>query len=447
MLKPSEPRASGRYHPGGAWLKIGRMVLAVAALLVPAVIEAGRVCAQTAQSATDVPQRLGRQSAAAGTTASAVEPLAKQGCPLSPPELPTPFVDVRAFGAVGDGRQDDTIAINAAVASLEKGGTVQFGPGVYRHDGIIWVDRPGVALVGRGATLVAGTATLSAIYLSGDRSIIMDLTVSTLDPGARGDRDEHSGIVVTGAGNIVFRAKVSRSKSAGIMVVGGREFLIACSDAFETKADAIHMTRGSRNGRVVFNSVWNSEDDGIAVVSYHGDRQSSGIIIEDNSVEHIRWGRGISIIGSADAVIRRNTVRAIAMAAGIIVAREGYWRTQGARDVVIENNRIFDIQESLAPLNGGARTGQAAIDLNSDGDDAALAVSDVRIVGNVVLGSRFGGVRLEGNVSRVSIIANSLEGVTGAAIARVRGRPVQDIECRNNAGPRQMEPCRTESRE
>jgi hypothetical protein len=381
------------------------------------------------------------------TTASALEPLAKQSCPLSPPELAQPFVDVRKFGAVGDGRHDDTLAINAAVASLRRGGTVQFGPGIYRHDRVVQVDRPDVALVGRGATLVAGTAAQSAIFLSGDRSTILDLSITSFDPGARGNRDEQSGIVVSGVGNVIFRAKVSKSKGAGIIVVGGRDFLIACSYVFDTKSDAIHVTRGSHNGRVVFNSVLNSEDDGIAVVSYRHDRQSSGIRIEDNSVEHIRWGRGVSIIGSADAVVRHNTIRAIAMAAGIIVAHEAYWNTQGARDVVIENNRLFDIQQSLAPLNGGARTGQAAIDLNSDDEDSALAVSAVRIVGNVVLGSGYGGIRLDGNVSQVSIIANNLEDVNGAAIARVHGGPLRVIECHHNTGREQFEPCLARKRE
>ncbi len=241
------------------------------------------------------------------TTAAAAEhPSSQRNCPVVEPVLEGPEVDVRAFGAVGDGVHDDTFSIEKAVASLERGGVVKFRPGTYRHNRVLKIDRPGIALVGRDATLLAGDPSQAAIVLSGQESSLRDLRITTTDPGMRGDRDEHSGIVVTGRQNTILRIDVTKSKSAGIIVLGAKDFLVACSTVSQTKADGIHISRAAQNGRVLSNSVWNSEDDGIAVVSYRPDRQASGVVIEGNTVEHIRWGRGIAVVGSKDVVIRRN---------------------------------------------------------------------------------------------------------------------------------------------
>jgi hypothetical protein len=200
-----------------------------------------------------------------------------------------------------------------------------------------------------------------------------------------------------------------------------------------TKADGIHVSRAARGGRVLSNSVWDSEDDGIAVVSYRPDVQASGVVIEGNSVGHIRWGRGIAVVGSKDIVIRRNSIRSVAMAAGIIVGREAFWNTHGAANVLIEENDISDIQQSLKPLDGRKRTAQAAIDINSDSTEPALAVTDVRIVANAVRGSGYDGIRLNGNVRRISISGNDLQGIARANLTVVNGPPGQHIACTEEA--------------
>lgn len=327
------------------------------------------------------------------------------------------------------------------MAALKSGGAVRFGPGTYRHNRVVNVDRPGIAFVGRDATLLAGDPSHAAIFVSGDGSSLRDLTITSTDPRTRGDRNEHSGIAVMGRRNAIFRVRVSRSKSAGIIVLGAQDFLIACSAVSGTKADGIHVSRESQNGRVISNTVWNSEDDGIAVVSYRPDRQAAHVVIEGNTVGHIRWGRGIAVVGSNNVIIRRNTISSVAMAAGIIVAREAFWNTHGAANVLIEANSISDIQQSLAPLDGRERTAQAAIDINSDDDDPALAVTDVRIVRNTVRGSGYDGIRLNGNVARVSISENELEDIARANLTVVHGPPGQHIACRDGAADATAQSC------
>lgn len=376
-----------------------------------------------------------------GNGLAADGPLARQGCPLPAPELREPLVDVRRFGATGDGHTDDTRSINDAIKSLDHGGTLIFGPGIYRHDDPIRVEGADVRLIGRGATLLAGQADRAALFLAGDRSSLYDLAVAAVEAVERGDQPETAGIVVSGTSNEVVDVRVSQSKSAGILLLGARDFLVACSDVFDTKADGIHMTQGSRRGRVVFNTVWNSEDDGIAVVSYRSEPVSSDIVIEDNTIEHIRWGRGIGVIGASNIALRRNSIRSVAMAAGIIVGREAFWNTHGVRGVDIEANVILDIQRSLSPLKPGSRTGQGGIDLNSDSSEPELRVSDVKITGNTIGGTGRDGIRINGNVTRVVILRNSLEDINRRAVEIINGEAHQEIDCKSNLGAGQSETC------
>jgi polygalacturonase len=96
--------------------------------------------------------------------AAAVLPLAAIGPTVTARETPTsgrtaataPVLDVRAFGAKGDGRTLDTDAINAAVstAAAQGGGVVQFPPGVYASFSIRLKSHVTLRL-GPGATLLA----------------------------------------------------------------------------------------------------------------------------------------------------------------------------------------------------------------------------------------------------------------------------------------------------
>ncbi|WP_316979053.1 glycoside hydrolase family 28 protein [Shumkonia mesophila] len=69
----------------------------------------------------------------------------------------TAALDVRLFGAVGDGTHDDTAALQAAIAACPAGGTVIFGPGqwasgpLFLKSGTTLYLRPGATLKGHAA--------------------------------------------------------------------------------------------------------------------------------------------------------------------------------------------------------------------------------------------------------------------------------------------------------
>lgn len=65
------------------------------------------------------------------------------------PAAGAPWTDLRAHGARGDGRADDTAAIQRAIAQTPTSGMVFFPPGTYRITRTIEVDKP-LSLIGAG---------------------------------------------------------------------------------------------------------------------------------------------------------------------------------------------------------------------------------------------------------------------------------------------------------
>lgn len=369
-----------------------------------------------------------------GDAALSVPHPAGVDCPFAARSDQDP-IDVRSFGAVGDGVADDTDAIRRAIA-VGADRTVYFSPGSYRHDDVIVVDARNVVLTGQDAALVAGRPQRGAVVLKGDGASIERLTITADEPGDRGKSDEESGLVVAGSGNEVVGVTVSKTKSAGILLMGAKQALIACNTVIDTKSDGIHATDGTTTSVIRRNVVRNSGDDGIAMVSYHGRDAVSDLLIEDNRVENVRWGRGISVIGSTQATIQRNIVSGVAMAAGIIVAREASFDTPGAKNVIIRENKIENIQKRLLPAQGVARTGHAAIEVNSDSYAPSLAVSGVAIRDNTILESGYSGIRVLGNVLDTDITQNIIDGVNDPAIVVMSGnaRPVRDCDGNRNDG-------------
>ena len=348
-----------------------------------------------------------------GGIGASVELSALAGCSVPEGQLPGEVADVRSFGARGNGVDDDTTAIVNAIQSLTSGGTVIFPPGTYVHSTVISVRNPDVALIGHQAVLHASNAYRASVILAGENESVSGFKLTTA-PGKRVGSSQQSAILLTGRGGSVFG---NTAVGFGIMIEGARDYLIACNNVLNSLADGIHSTEGALNGVVAYNRVSNSGDDGIAVVSYAASRQASNIRIEGNTVDHVRWGRGISVIGSRDVIIRNNRVRYIAMAAGIIVAREAAWHTPGASNVVIESNDVFDVQETLLPEVPGSRTGHAAIEINSDSDIPVLAVSNIEIKDNKLSQSGYDGIRLLGNVCEVSISRNRIFNIKGKCIS------------------------------
>ena len=98
------------------------------------------------------------------------------------PAAPNPGVNVKTFGATGNGTTDDTAAIQNAISFAASSHQAVFFPaGTYLHNNFITAN--GVSLIGSGGatTLLAGDSNNSAVILTGNSPSIQNLIVSTIN--------------------------------------------------------------------------------------------------------------------------------------------------------------------------------------------------------------------------------------------------------------------------
>ena len=389
-------------------------------------------------------------------------------------------LEVTAFGATPDDLQDDTAAIQRAIDTARAGQWVVFPRGRYLHNKSIVLLKPGITLWGEGATLHATNPDDQAIFLKADDSRVYGFTLTAVTRGrrtepwatriaafGREDRDGHITGIVVQNNRIVPAVEAAGSplshsaSAAGILMLGVRNFTVANNTVRRSLADAIHITGGSRNGRVTDNRVSQSGDDMIGMVSYldkqwrtrqddepgwwgrHRDESLvSDIWVHGNVLEDAYWGRGISVVGGQNITIDGNQISRVAMAAGVLVARESSYHTHGVRNVLIQRNQIEEVQtqaprylpqgEPFRKLldrlqRDGGRTFHGAIEVHnlsepaerdSVAQRAVLGVSGVVVRGNAVRvalkdGVRIGVGRNPEGVQRVWVTGNQVAGVGG----------------------------------
>ncbi|MCW5659627.1 MAG: right-handed parallel beta-helix repeat-containing protein [Burkholderiaceae bacterium] len=348
--------------------------------------------------------------------------------------------DVRSFGAKPNDDLDDSNAIQKALDSLKSGETLYFPSGRYLTSRSITVRRPGITITGDNATLHATNPEDMALMVQADDTTVASLTFTAVT-NVRRHATRTARIAVVGdmpgsppkrIRNAVIRDNrivnadgpgtpgANSSSASGILVQHAERFLIAGNTVVRSLADGIHITGGSRNGRVLNNNVRETGDDLIAVVSYAdkgpaarnsaaklanawNDQAEKGlnrnILISGNRVSGQYWGRGITVVGGQSVAILRNTIENVPLGAGILLAREAVYQTFGVDNVVVEGNIVRDVQTGTPPYNvadkfsPGKRTGHGAIEVHAAlfddeaADDklrGALSVRNVVVRGNTV---------------------------------------------------------------
>ena len=408
---------------------------------------------------------------------------------------------VTEFGAVPDDGRDATAAIQRALDAMKPGEWLVFPPGRYVHSTRLRVQVPGVKLWGRGAHLHATNPADMAVMLMADGASIYGFTLTAITD-KRGNKPHEARIAIHPRtsdapmlrgnevrGNRIVADAANDPRAAnsatttGVFVYRAREFLVAENYVERSLADGIHITAGSAFGRVVRNTVRETGDDMIAMVSYLGRREESAaqiaadlaaradrvvhdIVVEGNDLAGQYWGRGISLVGARGITVRGNRISDTTTAAAIYVAREASYRTAGVRDAVIEDNEIRRVQTTAphyvaAGVSHGLRkTGHAAILVYAQiGDDEArepalfeqLRIRDVRIANNRIEEAASDGIRISarGGSRGASRGAKGERGadepingiaIVGNRIERARGKPLDiegvadaaDLVCRGN---------------
>ena len=397
------------------------------------------------------------------------------------PTVPGTARYVTAFGAVPDDNLPDDDAIAAALAALKPNDWLVFPPGRYIQSKNIVITVPGVTVWGAGATLHATDPLNQTLSLQADGVRVYGFTLTAVTDVRRSAVEQtrisiyrdwtqpgyQSGNVVRG-NTITSGSTADTANSAGgagILVSQAMNFTVAENTVRRTLADGIHVTAGSRNGRILNNTVRETGDDMIATVSYlgtswqaklsadasmraaveAGDWQVSNVLIQGNNVAGGYWGRGLSAIGSRNITMRGNTVSNVSYGAGIIVAQEGGYTSPGPRNVLIDGNIISGVQNGQPPylpagdafaafrasVAAGLRSGHGAVevhaiqnlaaDVSNDLLAPAITMQDVRIVGNDISDSATDGVRIGVStplplLQRIGVVGNSMRKLTGTGV-------------------------------
>jgi hypothetical protein len=390
----------------------------------------------------------------------------------------------REFGAVPDDDGDDAAAIQSALDALGPGEVLWFEPGRYLVGKSLRVRRAGVTLAGERAVLHATNPDDQALLIEADDTTVTSLTFTALTSGRR-EAARHARIAVvndTPSGYRAVRNTVIRdnrivdsdapgtpgansASAAGILLLHAQGFLVAGNTVQRSLADGIHITGGSSNGRVLGNVVRETGDDTIAVVSYAdtgppangnakrllqswSSRQQQGlvnnILIAGNDVAGPYWGRGMAVVGGQSITIAHNTIANVPMAAAILLAREANYQTFGVDDVLVEDNRIREVQtlapayDARAPSAPRQRAGHGAIELHAALFDdeslqpvlrRSLAVRNVLLRGNAVERSSTSALRVGVDMSQTLAGTDAM----GQAVTRrVRSGDIEGVAVQRN---------------
>ncbi len=337
---------------------------------------------------------------------------------------PYQWLNVKTFGATGNGSTDDTVAITAALATaklLSGSPAVYFPAGTYRYTQNITVD--GVAVYGEGKTktfLESAASNRTSWKLTGSFPLICDLTIRTALPvTARDTRPEATGLDVYQAQDfVVSRVAIGPVAGAGMLVreSGGttaKPAVIRDCQVRNTLADGIHVTARSHNIDIDSNDISETGDDMIAVVSirFHGDL-CRFIRIANNLVAMQTNGRGISVVGGQNVTIDSNFIE-MTYGAGIYVASEASYDTYGASNIAILNNTLTGVATNTALGHGAIHLSGR---INTVVGDDSLKIKNVTITGNHVQGAGRSGLYIGSYTSAVAVIGNDITNAATSAI-------------------------------
>lgn len=306
-----------------------------------------------------IPFRKGLKIAAAGASLAVALSTVTAAPTTAGNHPPHGSLSITSYGAVANDDVDDLAAINGAVAAAKVSHKAVWIPeGTFLYGDLIWLD--GVDMIGAGTSSVlkSTNAEKQAVVLTGQGASIKSVALTTVPVTVRLSTPESTRIWVhpEAAHYEIRDVLIDGGSSAGIIAFGD-DGLITDNVVANTLADGIHITNGSTDVRVLNNTVRDTGDDQIAVVSYiggYGGPVAKGITIARNDVSG-GSARGITVSGGEDISIERNHVSNTG-GAGIYIASEGSWNTYAVTNVrVIKNTLVAPNQNPGVPDKGGIR--------------------------------------------------------------------------------------------
>jgi hypothetical protein len=253
-------------------------------------------------------------------------------------------IDVRSYGALGDGKTNDTFAIRRAIDYLSGvgGGQLYFPEGRYLHDDIL-VITSNISLLGEGegSILIGTNPSKAAIIFDHASHCSASMLVMESSAIKRSNLQNSADLVLNSSHDcLVSHIVINGSASAGILVNKSNDVEIVSNKIRGTLADGIHVVGGASKVLVSMNYAENTGDDSFSAVAYSNQTpQTSDVTIADN-IARMSHARGISCIGALNCVIKGNQITD-ARGHGIAVAYEQVYNSYHPRHVDVENNKIW----------------------------------------------------------------------------------------------------------
>ena len=306
--------------------------------------------------------------------------------------------DVMAYGAKGDGRADDSAAIERTMAAADEagGGRVHLPAGRYRARVVV---RSGIELAGDGAGATVIVAPESRGYAdnsyAGFGRLVSSVTVRGLSVEADVARSSWAaGIRFAGSSGVRVEDVTVTGSQHGQGIVfdeapgfGSDNLVLGCT----VKNSSQGIVVDNENARVIGNVV---EGCKYGISMEYATPHAA--VVSGNIVDGRGRSGSVGIIASAadSAVVSGNSVRGVDL---------GLYLKEGPSRMTVESNSVFDAAVAGIRLDGGS--------FNA-------------IRGNSVHGAKGRGIRLEDSVdSEVSgnfVTDSGREGILLLSVSRTR---------------------------
>lgn len=354
------------------------------------------------------------------------------------------LVDLSTYGA------DITANFNTLVSGLQPYDQVAFTGGDVVNTGVLHVDIDKVTLDFRRAHVIGTTPLANSLKITGDDVTVADLHKS-VDWGsatpARGNGQDLNGtcpIVASGCVNLRLVRPISDgiapqrrgSPDAGIFLFGVDGFLLESPFVAGSMADGIHVTYGSKHGRITNLAVHGPGDDGLAVVSNDNATTTGGVTVGGMCSDVVAIGgdivdsnaRGESIVGGDQIHYHGINVRR-SRASGALIAHEatrlGVTRSSIVGGVIEDANWDTSIDtHAIALINGLAGKTMSDVlvqGIRVDGNEKRTGMRPALKIGQSSATAKFRRVK----VSQINLMGGAttpnpnvyVDGVTEAIIA------------------------------
>ena len=336
------------------------------------------------------------------------------------------YVSITSYGAIGDGVTNNTTAIQNALNYAAANGLAVYVPaGTFAYSGTLTDN--GVAFYGAGTSsiLKALNGAQEALTLTGNDASVSNLQIDGTGSTRLSNPQSCAVLAYQATNYTIQNVLINGSSSGGIMSQDSSYGSVLNNTVENTLADSITSIDGSNNITITGNRILNSGDDGISIVSYVGSPIVHDITEAGNTVIGNNWGRGMSVVGGDNIQISGNNIQGGTSGdAGIYIAAESEWNTQGVANVTVNANTLINA--------GGAPsgTGQGAVTVyNSQG--SAYAISGVTINGNQIDNPLSQAFQFVGNGVETVQVTNNTDYTSGSSLVS-NGNPSAGITYSGN---------------